>query len=48
MPYNVKLEQFQGPFDLLLQLIEQEKLAALGGVANLQLSIINHAMHKSQ
>lgn len=26
MPYNVKLEQFQGPFDLLLQLIEQEKL----------------------
>lgn len=26
MPYHVKLEQFQGPFDLLLQLIEQEKL----------------------
>jgi len=26
MPYQVKLEQFQGPFDLLLQLIEQEKL----------------------
>jgi len=26
MSYNVKLEQFQGPFDLLLQLIEQEKL----------------------
>ena len=26
MPYRVQLEQFQGPFDLLLQLIEQEKL----------------------
>lgn len=26
MPYNVKIEQFEGPLDLLLQLIEQEKL----------------------
>jgi len=26
MTYNIKIEQFEGPLDLLLQLIEQEKL----------------------
>ncbi len=26
MPYKVKLEQFEGPLDLLLELIEKEKL----------------------
>jgi len=45
MPYKVKLEQFEGPLDLLLELIEKEKLditrVSLANVADEYLRYIN-------
>ena len=45
MPYKVKLEQFEGPLDLLLELIEKEKLditrVSLANVADEYLKYID-------
>lgn len=47
MPYNIKLEQFEGPLDLLLQLTEQEKLditrVSLAKIADQYLDYIGRA-----
>lgn len=45
MPYKIKLEQFEGPLDLLLQLIEQEELditeVSLANVTDQYLQYLN-------
>ena len=47
MSYNIKLEQFEGPLDLLLQLTEQEKLditrVSLAQIADQYLEYISNA-----
>lgn len=47
MSYNIKLEQFEGPLDLLLQLTEQEKLditrVSLAQIADQYLQYISNA-----
>ncbi len=47
MVYNIKIEQFEGPLDLLLQLTEQEKLditrVSLAQIADQYLQYISHA-----
>lgn len=47
MPYNIKLEQFEGPLDLLLQLTEQERLditrVSLAQIADQYLEYISNA-----
>jgi segregation and condensation protein A len=47
MPYNIKLEQFEGPLDLLLALTEQEKLditrVSLAQIADQYLEYIGSA-----
>ena len=49
--YTIKLEQFQGPFDLLLQLIEKEKLdiseVSLSQVTDAFLNHINLSPHQN-
>jgi len=49
MDYNIKLEQFEGPLDLLLQLTEQEKLditrVSLAQIADQYLQYISQAQN---
>ncbi|HEX8974034.1 MAG TPA: segregation/condensation protein A [Patescibacteria group bacterium] len=49
MAYHIKLEQFEGPLDLLLQLTEQEKLditrVSLAQIADQYLDYISHAQN---
>lgn len=47
MPYKIKLEQFEGPLDLLLQLIEQEEMditqVSLANVTEQYLAYLNES-----
>jgi len=47
MPYKIKLEQFEGPLDLLLQLIEEEEMditqVSLANVTEQYLAYLNEA-----